>query len=449
MYLRKILTAGVALAALIYAPSHGQAMPLEDAVNAAVIFHPQIQRDEALERAADQEIEEAYSRYLPRLDIDVATGVEVTNSPVTRAGGRGTVDEVRTDTSARLVQMLTDGGGTSGLVAAARAQRRGTTGDLQETSELVAIDAIQFYLDTLRNQEFVRLAEDNLAAHQELVDLVAGLVQAGRGAEADNAQASSRLSLAQATLEERRGQLREVVALFTETVGEPPVDLVMPVVPDYGEPESLDELLAIVMDENPSVTSTANRVEQRDQEIRVARSSYYPRVDIEVFGSVNDNQNGVKGMDSDLNARIRGQWNLFNGFGDLASVRRAEQIANAERGTLGDEARRVREEARVVWESLITARDTVVPLREHVAAQSRVLGSYRGQFDVGRRTLLDLLDAQNEYFQAQTTLNDAEFNVTVAEYELIFVTGRLLRTLGVVVPSEIDDHLERGDSESM
>ena len=448
MRFSKLTTAGVALAALAYAPGQALAISMEDAVQSAVVFHPQIQRDEALERAADQAIEESYSRYLPRVDVDVSTGYEITSSPVTRNAGRGTVDEHRTNSSVTVQQMLIDGGATPGLVAAARANRRGTTGDLRETSELIAIDTVQLYLNILRDQDFVRLGEVNLNEHRDLADQVAGLVQAGRGSDADNAQAQSRLALAEATLEELRGGLREVVSRFIETTGEEPTDLMAPTFPEnYAEPATLDEALAAAMSGNPSIAATGARVEQTEHEIRVARANYYPRVDLEAFGGVNDNLNGVQGRDSDFNARIRGRWNLFNGFGDLAAVRRAEMLHNAQRGTFDDEARRIREETRIVWDSLTTARDRVVPLREHVAAQRRVREAYRGQFDVGRRTLLDLLDAQNELFQAELQLVDAEFNVDVAEYELIFVQGLLLDTLGVVVLSDQDDHYERGEVE--
>ncbi|MGF1612248.1 MAG: TolC family outer membrane protein [Kiloniellales bacterium] len=434
---------GLALAAAAFAASKAQATSLEEAVQSAIVFHPRIQRDEARERVAEQEIEVSYSRYLPRVDVDSAIGYEATHSPVTRSAGKGWRDFVRTDNRATLSQMIVDGGATPGLVAAARANHLATKGDLRETSELIAIDTVQLYLNLLRDQEFVRIAEENVAAHQGLNDRIRGLVEAGRGSDADIAQADSRLALARATLEDRRGGLREVIARYIETVGAEPGVLEPTRAPDYGEPATVDEAIAIAMENNPSVQATAARVTQAEHEIRVARASYYPRLDAEVFGSVNKNQDGTPGYDSDLNARLRGQWNIFNGFGDVARARRAEMQRNAQQGTLGDEARRVREETRIVWEALQTQRERVVPLREHLSAQERTLQSYLGQFDVGRRSLLDLLDSQNEAFQARTQLADAEFDLAVAEYELIFVTGRLLNTLGVVVLSEEDDHLER------
>ena len=434
---------GLALAAATFAASKAGATSLEEAVQAAIVFHPRIQRDQAREQVAEQDVEVSYSRYLPRADLDNSIGYEATHSPVTRSAGKGWRDFIRTDNRLTVSQMIIDGGATPGLVAAARANHRAAKGDLRETSELVAIDTVQLYLNLLRDQEFVRIAEENVAAHQGLTDRIRGLAEAGRGSDADISQADSRLALARATLEDRRGGLREVAARYIETVGAEPGVMEPTRAPDYGEPASVDEAIAIAMQNNPSVQATEARVEQAEHEIRVARANYYPRVDAELFGSINKNQDGTPGVDKDLNARLRGQWNLFNGFGDVARTRRAEMERNAAKGTLGDEARRIREETRVVWEALQTQRDRVVPLREHLGAQERTLESYLGQFDVGRRSLLDLLDSQNEAFQARTQLADAEFDLAVAEYELIFVTGRLLETLGIVVPSQEDDHLER------
>ena len=442
MRLRLLTAAAVACAVVLATPIASQATTLEEAVQGAIVFHPTIQRDEALEQASEQQIEEAYSGYLPSLDADLAVGAEATNSPVTRAGGFGTRGLINTENRLTARQLIFDGWLTPGLVGAARANHRAALGDLRETSELIGIEAAQLYLNVLRDTEFVDAAEANVASHQEISDRIVGLAQAGRGSEADIAQAESRLALAKASLEDLRGGLREVIAQYIETVGVTPEDLERPTVPDYGEPATVDEAIAIAMEQNPSVSAASARVDQAEEQIRVAEAAYYPRLDVEAFGSINQNLDGTRGGDSDLNGRARMQWNLFNGFGDVARTRRAERLHNAAEGTLGDESRRIREETRTVWESLQTARDRIGPIREHHAAQQRVLNAYLQQFDVGRRSLLDLLDAQNEYFQAQLQLSDADFNVTVAEYELIFVTGRFLSTLGIVVPSDEDDHLE-------
>ena len=436
----KLAIAAIGLLALFSASSAGQATTLEEAINSAIIFHPQIKRDEALERAAEQTIDEAYSGYLPSLDVDVSAGAEVTDSPVTRAAGRDTRTLFRREVNPRSSQMLFDGMATPRQVAASRANHRAATDELRDTSEFIAVNAAQLFLNVLRDQELVAIAEENVRRHVEITDQIRGLAAAGRGSEADIAQAESRLALARSTLEERRGSLRTAVARYTETVGRPPEDLKLPQVPNYGEPVTVEEAIAVALVENPAISASAARVDQQREEVGVARAEYYPRVDAEVFAGIRKDTDGTVGRDNDFNARLRTQWNLFDGFGKDARVRRAKQLVNAAEGNLDDESRRVREETRVVFDRLVTERDRLIPLREHVVAAERVRIAYQGQFDVGRRSLLDLLDAQGELFLAETQLADGEFSELVSQYDLLFTMGLLLPTLGIVVSSEVNTY---------
>ncbi len=430
-----LTTTGLALAALLFVPSLGQATDLETAVRSALDYQPRVRREVAFARAAEKRIDEAYSGYLPRLDLDVAVGPEVTNSPTTRALGFSSRTRLRKEATATLTQMLFDGLETQNLVASRRADARATSFDTNETAERVAVETVQTYLDVIRNDGFVSIAEANVAYHEQVTDLIRDRLQAGRGSEADVALAESRLFLAQATLEERRGDLRDARARFIEAVGEEPGGLDLP--DDPAVPGSVDEAISTAMDMNPIIQASANRVGGRTADIAVADAAFMPRIDGELIGRASDDADGVKGEDVDFNARARLRWNLLNGFGDVARFRRAEHLAKAAEGSLGEERRRVREEVRVSWEALTTAQDRVPPLINHVGASERVLTGYQQQFDLGRRSLLDLLDVQNELFQAQTNLNDAEFALLVSRYDLLFTTGQLLPSLGVLVDDQL------------
>ena len=430
-----LTTTGLALATLLSLPSFGQATDLETAVRAALDYQPRVRREVAFARAAEKRIDEAYSGYLPTLDLDIAIGGEITNSPTTRALGRSSRSLIRREATATLTQMIFDGLETQNLVASRRSDARASSFDTNETAERVAVETVQTYLDVLRNDGFVSIAEANVAYHEQVTDLIRGRLDAGRGSEADVALAESRLFLAQATLEERRGDLRDSRARFIEAVGEEPGSLDLPADPPI--PGSVDDAISTAMDMNPIIEASAHRVAGRTSDIAVADAAFMPRVDAEVIGRAGNDLDGVDGSDVDLNARARVRWNLLNGFGDVARFRRAEHLATAAKGSLGEERRRIREEVRVAWEALTTAQDRVPPLISHVGASERVLSGYQQQFDVGRRSLLDLLDVQNELFQAQTNLNDAEFALLVSRYDVLFTTGQLLPTLGVLVDDQL------------
>jgi len=145
-----LTTTGLALAALLFVPSIGQATDLETAVRSALEYQPRVRREVAFARAAEKRIDEAYSGYLPRLDLDIAAGPEITNSPTTRALGLSSNSRtlLRKEGTATLTQMFFDGLETQNLVASRRADARATSFDtndrpLSRTEDLKGVFFLQ------------------------------------------------------------------------------------------------------------------------------------------------------------------------------------------------------------------------------------------------------------------------------------------------------------------
>lgn len=437
---RPWLAGGAALALLALAPATASAKSLAEAVETAVTTHPEVLRDMSLDRAAEQQIDQANSRFYPTLDIEAASGYEFTNSPTTRnRNGRSARNQPahrdlwRTDTSGVIRQLVFDGFGALNQVRLARAESRAASGLVYDTNERIGVLTVQVFLDLLRNQEFVRIAEDNVAEHEVIFSQIKGLAEAGRGLGSDVDQAEARLALARSALEQRRGDLRQSRARYTEIVGEVPEDLVRPADPQYQEPETMDTAVAEALENNPAIRITTANIEARRKEIKTITARFYPRLDIEVFGSYNNNQDGVLGPDADFNTRLRMRYNILNGLGDLAARRRVREETAAATEDDNERRRQVREEVRVAYQELVTATERLPYLVDTAQAQGRVLAGYKGQFELGRRSLLDLLDAQNELFQARLGLNDGDYRVLLAHYELMFTMGNLLQNLNIAV----------------
>ena len=292
---------------------------------------------------------------------------------------------------------------------------------------------VQAFLDILRTQEFVRIAEESAKEHEVILTQITDLAQAGRGLGSDVDQAQSRLALALSGLEQRRGELRQAQARYTETVGEPPENLVRPSEPQFRMPQDMEAAVKVAVANHPAIRITTANYHARLKEIKTIKARFYPRLELEAFGSFNDNQDGVLGPDADLNARLRLRYNILNGLGDLAAKRGSRERATAALEDDRERRRQVREEVRVAYQEVITARERLGFLAEHEAAEERVLTGYRGQFELGRRSLLDLLDAQNELFQARLGLTDGDYRVLLSQFELMFTLGSLLQHLNVAV----------------
>ncbi|MGF1612247.1 MAG: TolC family outer membrane protein [Kiloniellales bacterium] len=439
-----------ALASGTTAVGSASAESVTEAVDAALAHHPQVWRDQALSVAAEHAVEEAYSDFLPSIDLDASSGYELTSSPTTRGAGRGTVDMVRSEASARLTQLLFDFYGTSNRVAAAASDLEASNASLQATSERIARLATRLFLDVLSARERTALAEQNLADLTTVLELIRGRAEAGRAAEADLDQAVSRVALAKADLAGRRGDERAVTARFLENVGHIPGALERPSVPDYPEADDLDQALAVAMNRNPVAHSTTAQWEARRAEVEVARAAYFPRLDFEASTSYGNNIDGVRGDQADVQFLVRLTWALFDGFGNVARTRAASHEANAAWLSDAEARRSIREAVRVAFRALQTAEARYPQLRADADASTRTYEAYRQQYDVGQRSLLDLLDARGEMFTAQEAEVPGSYAILQAHYDLLFAMGRLLEHLDIVVFQDREQYREdRQQSERM
>jgi adhesin transport system outer membrane protein len=416
-----------------------QAGSLKEAVTNTIAKHPTLQRDLALSRAAEKGVDQANSNFLPTVDLDSEAGYEWTNSPSTRSrttrgpGDSASVSRLRQDNNLTFRQMAFDGFLASNTVDSARATYKGSKDAVAFTGEVLGVRVVQLYIDVLRNQEFVFYAESNVRELSGITDQIRRLAAAGRGTTADVNQAESRLALGRSALEQRKGELRAAIARYVEFIGEDPRDLVNPGVPIWRRPDNEDAAVAQAIANNPSIQVTTASYEAKKADARAANAPFYPRLDAELLGSTGSNIDGAKGRDSDFNARMRLRYNAFNGFGDVARKGRANEEANAAQQDDNEQRRQTREDVRVAFRALATAEERIVPLRQHTESSEQVLKGYRSQFDLGRRSLLDLLDAQNELFQSQLSRTDGEYRIVLAHYELLFTMGGLLETVGVPI----------------
>lgn len=441
---RRIAAVAAAFAAMSIGDGGALARTLKESVAITIARHPEIQRDRALNSAADKGIDQAFSGYYPTLDLDQEFGYEWTNSPSTRTrvtrettvDGRdpGGVSRVRRDSSATLRQMMFDGFATDNRVSSARALNDTATSTVAETSERVALRVVQLYLDVLRTKELVDIAEDNITELTTITGQIRELAKGGRGTSSDVDQAESRLAQGRATLEQRRGERQAAIARYIEVVGELPSDLIRPGIPQYQRPSSEEDAVGIALARNPSAQASAAFYRARTADAKAAEAPFYPRLDVEVLASTGSNLDGAQGRDSDINPRLRLRYNVFNGFGDAARRDRTLEEAVAAREDDSEQRRRIREDVRVAYRNLVSDELRLPPLRAHTAAATQVLAGYREQFELGKRSLLDVLDAQNELQLSRLSLTDGEYRVLLDHFALIGTSGALLDNFGIPVP---------------
>jgi len=418
---------------------------LEDSIEAALVSNPEVGVVKADRHAIDQELRQARALYLPSVDLRAAAGPEYSNSVTTRnrttraPGSDASTTLMRWESQLTLTQMLFDGFATQSEVDRQLGRVSSAAYRVAEAAEFIALDAVEVHLNVLRNQALVELARENVEQHRTLLGRVVELERGEGGSIADVYQARARVAAAEGALATAIGNLEDSKALYVSVVGSPPAELEETVAPVHALPESPEAAAGLAAVDSPTVMIANADIEVAKAELEGSRAGYYPSLDLELGTSANDNIDGLKGSSIDAQALLVLRYNLFRGGGDIAREREAFQRINEAQEARRQAQRSSEEQARVSYNALVTSQTRLEALQDRVVAQRDTRDTYAQQFDLGQRSLLDLLDAENELFAARSDLTTAEYTRVFAVYRVLAVIGDLLVTLDIDAPKETID----------
>ncbi len=408
---------------------------LADATEKAVRSHPTVMAARAFKDSAGENVDQARSGYFPTIDFRGTSGYARTNNSTTRGvGGHSQASAFmwRGESSLTFSQLLWDGSGTSHRVGAAEARVDVSRFGVLNAGEQVGLRAVSSYLDLDRNRELVRLAGQNVTTHEKLVADVKLKAKSGGGNEADVNQAEARLALAEATVDQFKGTLKDAEAAYLEVIGERPGDTVRPPLPAAEAlPADVDDAVRVAMTNSPTVNTAVANVAAMKKELASARASLMPRFSLDLGGVRNENAGGAKGPNNDFTAQLVMTYNLFRGGGDAARIRSTSALLREATLREMETRRTVAATTRFSYHALITARDRLPTLRDHVSASDKVVKAFTEQFKLGKRSLLDLLDVEGELFQARGARVNGEVALMVAHYRVLAIMGELRKNMGI------------------
>jgi adhesin transport system outer membrane protein len=288
------------------------------------------------------------------------------------------------------------------------------------------------------------VAQENVLTHERTLRDVNALADAGRGRRADVVQAEARRALAVSALQQLSGQLNQAEAAYKYFTGRFPDQLDAPSELTPRIPPRLEEAIDSALRTHPAVRAGEKELEatQYDRESARARMTV-PRITIEAGASRNRDIDGIAGPNRDEYAMLRLRYNLFRGFGDSERVRETEARIDEALANLQRVRYEVERDLRVAWEGLVSDRVRLPQLAEYARASTDVAEAYRLQFQLGQRSLLDVLNAENERFNAVSGYIAGRAAVTTDELRVLASAGRLLEALGIAVPQQQQTEPER------
>lgn len=410
-----------------------QAETLPEAMQSALQVHPEIQAASNARLSAEEELKAAKGGYLPRIDLLGGYGRENTDSPSTRGNTHHEETLTRGESSLRLQQMIFDGFATPAEVGRHRATVNARAYELLSSSERTGLRVSEVYLDLLMRRALVQLAEDNLRSHERIFDQINLRSQRGVGRMADLDQADARLAQARNNLLTERTNLADAEVNYYSIVAKLPENLSVPNAVN-GLPGSLAEARALMLQTSPILSSAQSDVEAAEQQYRAGKAAFYPRFDAELSRNADNNLDGARGHSNEWRAMLNMRYNLFAGGSDKASLQSKAYQVNQAMDIRNNALRVLNEELGLAWNAMDNAREQLPIAQQYVERSSRVRESYQQQFTLGERTLLDLLDSENELFTASRRLEEVRFAERFSQYRIQAALGVLLKNHGVVAP---------------
>ena len=432
---RWALSASVALVAILVAGG-AQAQSLSDSVRMTVQTNPKILSQENNRSEVDSELRRARSLYLPQVDMRASLGPEYTENVFTPPGSNG--QHIRQELSAVLTQKLYDGGATTAEVDHQLGRARSAAFRVAENAQYVGLDAVEAHLDVVRLRDILALADKNVQAHADLVQRVQTRSAGGAGTAASLNQALARYEAAQAERDQVRGELADAEARYLTIVGQAPGTLQDPGVPVGMLPTDLDASIHIMRTTNPVVKAREADIDTAKAAVELADSRFDPKINLEVGGDHNHNVGGVPGRDNEARALVVLQWNLYSGGADIHNREAAYAQVEQARTDRLEALRKSEQDLRQAWAAYEAAEHRVPLLTSAAQHDSEVRTAYSDQYQLSQRSLLDLLDSQNDFFQAEINAENAKSQAVFQAYKILAIQGTLLQALNVPQPPQAD-----------
>ncbi len=430
-----LLSSALVLGVMMPGIAMSEELTLDKAVARGVASNPEYGVVANNKSATEQELRQAKGLRLPSVDMTASAGYSIEEDATTRAAGEDHDTKGIYSTQVTLTQMLFDGWAASSEINRQKSRVLSAAARVAETQQLTGMNIVESYLEVMRQRDLLQIAKDNVQDHMSMLSEIRTGTQAGRSTEADVSQADARLAASRANEADVRQALRNAESLFIRYTGEEADILVMPAVPNDKLQETVDEAVKVAVTETPTLAIYEADTNVAWEEYQAAKAPFYPRVDLQLAGR-QDNDISSTGNDKSASAQVVARWNLYRGGIDTA-VKRENTYRHAQaKEQRALVSRQIEDEIRQTWAAMVAAGERAKEYNEQANANERVVTAYKDQFELDRRTLLDVLDAQNELFVSRSNAVNAQYLEMLAVYRVLALQGRLLPTLGVTIPGD-------------
>jgi outer membrane protein len=409
---------------------------LTEALVRAYQTNPTLDAQRANQRATDEEVPKALSGWRPVITTGASYG-HLDNTTRARTQVGKVTSHYTTDPGQfqiNLGQPIFNGFQTVNSTRQAEATVMAGRGQLAAVEQSVLLQAIQAYMNVIRDRRILDLRRANVQVLEEELRSTRARFEVGDNTRTDVAQAESRLAQSRSALTSAEAALAISVGTYIQVIGQAPGKLVFPPAADRLLPKTIDAAIQIAELNNPNVIASEFSEKAQGFAVEVQKGNLLPSASL--------NANYTKSFDPSPSTiwnesfSITGQVSvpIYQGGAEYASVRQAKQLRNQRQVEIVETRRSVREAVVRAWNQLVAARETVKSAQEQVRAQTLAYQGVKLEAEAGTRTTLDVLNAEQELVSARVAVVQAEVDAIVASYAVAAAIGKLTATdLGLPV----------------
>lgn len=403
------------------------AFSLQDGTKEVITTHPVVLERLHNYRATLEDLRTTEAQFLPTLDYAGTLSREKTKAPVTNQVNRS---YTAYDHSLQLTQNLFNGFGSIYEVDYNKARIVSASYHYVENVNDLAFSFVTAYINAVKMRDILIIAEANVKYHEDITIKVQKLFDAGLTTRSEFEKADTLLSLAKSNLVVAQNNRDDALFNLERVYGKRVTMEDLQTVSFAGElPDSLESMREYARLHNPSILVTHYNIKAAIAQKKTAYKGYYPSIDAFARQSWASDTGGLAGNDDRTKLGLTLSYNLYRGGVDQALIQKSLSKINQESETLRDTLRKLDEQGSLSWAARKNITNQLEHLKKYEVSSKKTIELFQREYDLGRRTLLDLLVAQSDHISAQTQIVKAENDLLLAHFRIQDAMGNMVSTI--------------------
>lgn len=414
--------------AAVTAQADDSVLTLDQVVKTILNENPSLKATEFNYLQVGKDLKIAKNAYYPTLDAAARVGYERKrlDDGLTTRRGDGRVSGA----SLTLVENLYNGGADKNRINSQSARLDSAAYTVAQAADRLTLSAANAYLQVLQTKRILDIEEENVKSHEEIYSQIKDRARSGYGVASEERQAGSRYTLAQSNYVAAKNNYEDALSTFEKLYGRKVAakNLVMP---EFNLP--LPSTKEAVYDKavlcNPTLLVQRSNIAMAESVVKEKNAPFLPKLDLVVSGAY-DHSNVLYDdyEEQTFDALLRLNYNLYNKGNDKLDKEKSQLAVQQEQQTMDNLVRELKESLEFSWQNYVLDQEKMGYLNQHVEYSKATLDAYQDEFRIGRRDLINLLDAENEY-------NTALKEIATTETALSYAKYRLLDNMGMVSDS--------------